>query len=159
MPEFDRVQDSGAREEFATGSVRDTRAGKGRFDLLPPYALKRLAIHYANGAEKYGDRNWEKGQNLSRYADSAIRHLYAFLGGDRSEDHMAAVAWNALALIETEQRVKAGSLPTDLDDLPTGLLAPVPEDPPNPFVYWPFVAKLDDSIRINTFSTNGGLHR
>lgn len=116
--QFDAVRDSGARQDFGTGSVRDTRKGKGRFDLLPPYALLRLAQHFENGAEKYGDRNWEKGQPLSRYLDSAIRHILAYLGGDRSEDHMAAAAWNVLAHIETQYRIAQGRLPQDLDDLP-----------------------------------------
>ena len=37
------LKDSGKREEFPTGSRRDQRAGKGRFDLIPTMALRRLA--------------------------------------------------------------------------------------------------------------------
>lgn len=111
------IVDSGKRQEFNTGSVRDTREGKGRFDLLPPYAITRLAQHFENGAVKYGDRNWEKGQPLSRYLDSALRHLFKYLGGSREEDHLAAVAWNALAFIETEYRIGQDRLPKELDDL------------------------------------------
>ncbi len=117
MPEFEDVKDSGQRQEFDTGSKRDTRDGKGRYDLIPPYALSRLARHYENGAKKYGDRNWEKGQPLARYLDSMIRHAYKFLGGSRDEDHLAAVAWNALAYIETEERIRKGILPKELDDI------------------------------------------
>ena len=117
MAEFDKVEDSGARQEFNTGSVRDTNVGKGRFDLIPPYALKRLAKHYENGAKKSGDRNWEKGQPIARYLDSAIRHAYAYLGGSTEEDHLAAIAWNALSVIETEHRIELGILPKELDDL------------------------------------------
>jgi hypothetical protein len=114
---FSAVNDSGKRQEFNTGSVRDTREGKGRFDLISPIALRRLAQHYENGARKYGDRNWEKGQPLSRYLDSAIRHLFSYLGGDRSEDHLSAVAWNAFAFVHTEEQVKRGLLPAELDDV------------------------------------------
>lgn len=114
---YDAVADSGERQDFDTGSVRDTRAGKGRYDLITPIGLLRLARHYENGAEKYGDRNWEKGQPVSRYLDSAIRHLFNYLGGDRSEDHLAAVAWNALAAIHTEAEVGAGRLPAELNDV------------------------------------------
>jgi len=117
---FKNVCDSGAREEFATGSRRDTRAGKGRYDLITPIGLKRLAVHYENGACKYGDRNWERGQPVSRYLDSAIRHLYAYLAGDRSEDHLAAAAWNALGAIHTEEMTAAGVLPPALNDVPSG---------------------------------------
>lgn len=118
MAEFDKVLDSGARQEFDTGSRRDTRDGKGRFDLLPPYAIFRLARHYENGSTKYGDRNWEKGQPLGRYLDSAMRHLFKFLAGFRDEDHIAACAWNCLAIIETQKRIELGLLPKELDDLP-----------------------------------------
>jgi len=116
--EFNEVADSGGeRQVFDTGSNRDNREGKGRFDLLPAYALLRLARHYENGAKKYGDRNWESGQPLARYLDSMIRHAFKFLSGSRVEDHLAAVAWNALAYIETEHRIEQGVLPADLDDI------------------------------------------
>ncbi len=114
---YNHVEDSGKRQEFNTGSVRDTREGKGRYDLLPPEAIYRLAVHFANGAVKYGDRNWEKGQPLSRYLDSAIRHLFKYLGGSRVEDHLAAAAWNALCCIQTEHWINEGKLPKELDDM------------------------------------------
>lgn len=118
MPEFDKVKDSGQRQEFKTGSVRDIRDGKGRFDLITPIGLKRLAKHYENGAKKYGDRNWEKGQPLSRYLDSLIRHAYCLLEGKRDEDHAAAIAWNAMAYIHTEEMIERGLLPKELNDMP-----------------------------------------
>ena len=114
---FNRVEDSGKRQEFPTGSVRDTQAGKGRFDLVPGYALFRLAQHYENGAVKYGDRNWERGQPLSRYLSSAIRHLVEYGMGMRKEDHLAAAAWNAFAIIWTEEQIRLGKLPQELDDM------------------------------------------
>jgi hypothetical protein len=109
--QYDSVNDSGARESFSTGSVRDTRAGKGRFDLIPVGPLKRLAKHYENGANKYGDHNWELGQPSSRYYDSAMRHLISYMAGDRSEDHPAAIAWNAFAIAWNEEHRP------DLDDI------------------------------------------
>lgn len=118
MAEFNEVKDSGGKhQKFKSGSMRDTREGKGRYDLIPAYALSRLAKHYENGANKYNDRNWEKGQPLARYLDSMIRHSFKFLGGSREEDHLAAVAWNALAYIETEYRIQKGILPAELDDI------------------------------------------
>ena len=36
------TKDSGQREEFATGSQRDSRDGKGRFDLLPANVFSYL---------------------------------------------------------------------------------------------------------------------
>ena len=115
MPEFTEVKDSGEREDFDTGSVRDSRAGKGRYDLLSPWAMRRLARHTENGAAKYGDRNWELGQPMSRNTDSAIRHIFNFLEGERSEDHLAAAVWNLMAIMHFEE-----TLPEDspLRDLP-----------------------------------------
>ena len=119
--EFEKVQDSGTRREWTTGSVRDTRSGKGRYDLISPIALKRLARHYENGAVKYGDRNWEKGQPLSSYMDSLLRHAYSFMAGDRSEDHIAAVAWNAFAVMHTQVLINHSKLPKEFNDLPKGI--------------------------------------
>ena len=59
--------DSGKRRDFPTGSRRDSREGKGRYDLISPIALRRLALVCERGAAKYGDRNWEKGQPMSGY--------------------------------------------------------------------------------------------
>ena len=79
--------------------------------------MLRLAQHFENGAKKYGDRNWELGQPVSTYLDSAIRHLFRYLGGSRSEDHLAAVAWNALCCIETIHWIEEGLLLTSLNDI------------------------------------------
>lgn len=115
--ELPTVKDSGVRENFATGSVRDTRKGKGRFDLLPAKAMRRIARHFEAGAAKYGDNNWLKGQPISRYLDSALRHLFNHLDGQRDEEHLTAACWNLLAAIETEERVRVGKLPPELNDL------------------------------------------
>ena len=112
------TKDSGERQEFGTGSKRDTREGKGRFDLIPTAPLRRLAGLYERGAAKYGDRNWEKGQPLSRYIDSALRHLNCLLAGEPEEDHAAAVAWNMFGLMYTTEMIAAGRLPAELSDLP-----------------------------------------
>jgi len=118
MTDYDEVADSGKRQKFNTGSQRDTREGKGRFDLLPPHALQRLAKHFQNGARKYKERNWEKGQPLSRYLDSAMRHTVKFLEGHREEDHAIAAVWNLMCLVETEEWIQRGILPKKLNDLP-----------------------------------------
>jgi hypothetical protein len=115
---FKAEKAAAAKEQFATGSQRDSRSSKGRFDLLPARALFRLAKHFEGGSQKYGARNWEKGQPLSRYMDSALRHAFKFLGGARDEDHAIAAVWNLLCLVDTEERIKAGLLPAELNDLP-----------------------------------------
>lgn len=107
------TNDSGTREEFPTGSVRDTREGKGRYDLFPVRAMRRFAGLLERGASKYGDRNWEKGQPHSRYYDSATRHLFQAMEGRTDEDHLAAVVFNVMAIMEMQERGR-----TELDDMP-----------------------------------------
>jgi hypothetical protein len=113
------LKDSGAREQFDTGSQRDSREGKGRYDLLPMHAMERLAKVYEAGAVKYDANNWRKGQPVSRYLDSALRHLCRFAEGHRDEDHAAQAMWNIAAVIETEEMVRRGFLSPELSDLPS----------------------------------------
>lgn len=108
---------SETRQEFVTGSVRDSREGKGRYDLLPPYAIKRLAEVYERGGKRYGDKNWELGQPLTRFLDSALRHTFQVLEGKTDEDHAGQAAWNLLAFIEIQHRINEGLLPQELNDL------------------------------------------
>ncbi|HKJ03765.1 MAG TPA: dATP/dGTP diphosphohydrolase domain-containing protein [Longimicrobiales bacterium] len=103
---------------FITGSIRDAAEGKGRYDLISPFALARLAHHYERGSVHYGDRNWERGQPYSVVLDSAMRHIQKRMMGLRDEDHVAAAAWNLFALMHYEHQVAAGGLPEELADLP-----------------------------------------
>jgi len=113
------IKDSGKRQDFDTGAVRDTQEGKGRFDLLPTIAIADLARLFEAGAKKYGDRNWMKGMPLSRYMDSALRHLFKALEGHEDEPHLIQCAFNVLACHQTRQMVRAGLLPAELDDVPS----------------------------------------
>ncbi len=118
MSKFNTIKDSGKRQEFSTGSVRDIQEGKGRYDLLPFLALQRLACHYENGARKYSANNWRLGQPLSRYMDSGLRHAFKFLEGANDEDHLAAACWNFMCLLETQEMIEQGKLGTELNDIP-----------------------------------------
>ncbi len=112
------IKDSGKRQEFETGAVRDVRVGKGRFDLLPWKTIWALARHYEKGATKYSERNWEQGIPLSRFFDSAIRHAIEAFLGMRDENHLIAAIWNLVGWYETKLRIDAGILPKILDDIP-----------------------------------------
>lgn len=113
-----KVKSSGKEDNYDTGAKRDCQLGKGRFDLLPVDAMFRLAKHFENGAQRYEDRNWEKGIPLSRYLDSGLRHFFKVLAGHTDEDHEAAAAWNILCYMQTKIWIAEGKLPEDLDDLP-----------------------------------------
>jgi hypothetical protein len=114
---FTEVKDSGQRQEFATGAVRDVQTNKGMPHLLPTHALLRLAQHFENGAKKYGKNNWRKGIPLSRYLDSCFRHWCAVRDCLRDEDHAASVLWNIACFIETAHMINTGKLPKELDDI------------------------------------------
>jgi hypothetical protein len=111
------TKDSGQRAEFDTGSRRDSQTGKGRFDLLPPEAIRRYAELLERGSDKYGDRNWELGQPYSRLVSSMLRHAFQAAAGQTDEDHLAAVLFNAGALITFQERIAAGLLPPELNDM------------------------------------------
>jgi len=111
-------KDSGQRSEFSTGAHRDLQEGKGRMDLMPFLALMEVSKVYEEGAKKYSDNNWRKGIPLSRYADSGMRHMAKWMAGRRDEPHLHMAAWNLLCLIETEELIKQGLLPEELNDLP-----------------------------------------
>lgn len=97
------LPDSGERERYEAGAVRDKQDGKGRYDLLSPWAIHRLALHYEAGAKKYEERNWEKGIPASRCISSALRHIFQWLAGSREEDHLAAAVWNLCAVMHYEE--------------------------------------------------------
>jgi hypothetical protein len=188
---FDSVKDSGKRQEFNTGSVRDTQEGKGLPHLIAGEALAmmllyikdlnyknikdsdlihrafinmfsisinytnknenyifatlreliylackiialdecsnsecievaflRLAKHYENGAKKYSKNNWRLGQPVSRYYDSAFRHLVKIALNEKDEDHASAFLWNLIGMFQTRIDVSRNLLPKELDDFP-----------------------------------------
>jgi len=80
--------------KFGTGAVRSKDAEATRYDLISPIALEAWAKTCAEGAAKYGDFNWERGMPAHDLLNHAIRHIYKFLDGDRSEEHLAHALWN-----------------------------------------------------------------
>ena len=63
--------------------------------------LLETAIHFEDGAKKYGDNNWRKGIPVKVFLDSALRHYIKFLRGDKDEPHDRAVCWNLMCAIWT----------------------------------------------------------
>lgn len=108
----------GKMKTFETGAKREEKTGKGRFDLISPIMLRRLAILMEEGGLVHGDRSWELGMPLSGLLSSAIRHAQQTLDGLEDEDHPIQAIWNFMAYVHTLHRIRAGSLPTELDDIP-----------------------------------------
>ena len=112
------LRDGGDRTQFQTGSQRDTQDGKPRPDLLPVRAQLRKAVIHMLGSIKYDERNWEKGQPQSQFLSSLLRHLFAWMMGDTSEDHLAQAGWNLDAMLDQEERFLEGGLPIQLMNVP-----------------------------------------
>lgn len=92
-----------ARHEYATGAVRSADCKNVRYDLISPIGLAALARTYAEGAEKFGVCNWENGMPVTDLLNHAIAHIYKFLGGDRSEDHLGHAAWNLIGAVHSAE--------------------------------------------------------
>lgn len=97
------IKDSGKREEFASGMVRDTTDGKTNFlKVFDGPMLERWAVHLTKGAVKYPDvkigvANWTLAAGeaeLQRAKESATRHFFQYMRGDKDEDHAAALYFN-----------------------------------------------------------------
>ena len=97
------VKDSGKRQSFDGGMVRDTQEGKvdwWRVRIGP--MLKRWAEHVTKANEKYPDvapmtPNWTLAADeeaMMRFKASADRHFAQWFNGDTDEDHAAAVMFN-----------------------------------------------------------------
>lgn len=72
------------------------------FASLPDMFLE-VSKHFEEGAEKYGEWNWQKGIPAKCYIDSAVRHYLKWLRGDNDEPHDRAFVWNILCCIWTCQ--------------------------------------------------------
>lgn len=178
---YGKIQDSGERQEFATGAVRDIQKGKGRCDLMPlevvcKYLQKpifgylnmflqdgdtghlyeclslfssyygdftttttdctmflEVAKHFEEGAEKYGENNWQKGLPVKCYINSAVRHYLKWLRGDKDEPHDRAFVWNLMCCIwevDYSPRAKEKTQKPKLDGLRTDYVF---IDEPTPF--------------------------
>lgn len=81
---------------------------------MPQFVLD-LSMHYKQGAEKYGERNWEKGIPLHSYIDSGVRHFLKHIDGQTDERHDRAFVWNILGAIWTmEHKPEMIDIPFDL---------------------------------------------
>ena len=92
------VKDSGERLKFVSGMQRDVTTGKIDYALV--YSgpmLRRWAEHLTKGAAKYDRNNWLKAcgpEERERFRISAARHFHQWMGGEKIEDHAAAVFFN-----------------------------------------------------------------
>ena len=87
-----------------TGAVKDDGA-KPRTDLLPVRPLLDTAEVFRFGADKYADRNWERGFDWSRPYGALLRHLFLWWSGQDDDEetglsHLAHAACCLMMLME-----------------------------------------------------------
>jgi ketol-acid reductoisomerase len=83
-----------------------------RYDLICPTGLKRIAQRYALGAVKYSDYNWCKGIPIKERLNHLIKHVNEYIAnGNVFDDNLAAIAWNAIALMHYEEDCKHHEAP------------------------------------------------
>lgn len=90
-------------KQYEGGSYRDRPGGRGLFYEMPAVALRRLGVRYELGQNKYGKSGeFKKGLPVSDCYDSMFRHMLDYIEGDNSEDHLAAIVWNAFCMMLME---------------------------------------------------------
>lgn len=102
MSEFD----PNGTSPHALGAKLD--GGKIRADLLLDFrhALKEVAKVSTFGAKKYTEGGWiTVPEGEKRYMAALLRHLFEDgVDPDSELDHLAHLAWNALAILELKMR-------------------------------------------------------
>ena len=82
---------------------------KPRMDLIPPESMDALSRVLSDGADRYGDRNWEQGMRWGRLFAALMRHMWAWWRGETTDpDSGRSHLWHALfcvaSLVAYEQR-------------------------------------------------------
>ena len=87
------------------GAGKRHNKGKNRLDLVPVSLIEEVSKVLTKGAEKYDERNWERGMKFTTVYASMMRHILAWYKGEDFDkesglSHLAHVACNAAFLIE-----------------------------------------------------------
>jgi hypothetical protein len=82
--------------------------GKSRLDLLSSVWIFGVGEVLRYGAAKYAEQNWRKGIAYSRLAGAALRHVFAWLGGENDDpetglSHLLHASCSLMFLYETSQ--------------------------------------------------------
>jgi hypothetical protein len=104
------------------GKQSDTPYG---FNELPPLALFAEAKVLAQGAKKYGSRNWTN-IPIEDHLNHALQHIFAYLAGDKSDHHLANLACRSHFALELQEREK--QLFDDTKKQPPGMIISVPDN-------------------------------
>ncbi|WP_308219238.1 dATP/dGTP diphosphohydrolase domain-containing protein [Bartonella machadoae] len=93
----------------STNEAHKADDGKARLDLIPPSTLIEIGKVLEFGAKKYGANNWRNGMDWSRFYGAALRHLFAWFGGETKDgesdlSHLAHAVCCLVFLMECEAK-------------------------------------------------------
>lgn len=92
---------------FVDSSKPKTEVVSPGIDQIPFEGIEAIGAIFAEGEPKYGRDNWKKGAGDIEYERErtrhAMRHLWLWANGDRSEDHIAKVGWFCVTQIWRER--------------------------------------------------------
>lgn len=99
------------------GTQSDTPYG---LIYVPPLAILAESRVLKTGKEKYGFENWTK-IPIEDHINHILQHCFAYLAGDRSDNHLANISCRAHFALELQERALLAAL-ADIkkaeDDIP-----------------------------------------
>jgi len=105
QPLINPVPEVDDKHTFGSGASSSGR--KPRYDLIPTWALQRIAARFQMGAEKYGENNWQKGASDKEFTLDRLNHAIEHLLLVRDQIHDDV-------LFASHERFTAGSVDDDL---------------------------------------------
>lgn len=86
------------KNEIVPSEGKKFDQGKERIELMPSEFIFAVSDVLTFGADKYEDRNWEKGMHWSRVFGACMRHMWAWwnpLVSDKDEETGKSHLWHA----------------------------------------------------------------
>jgi Domain of unknown function (DUF5664) len=74
-----------------------------RVDLMPPQATLHVSEVLKHGADKYGANNWHA-ISVAEHLNHMLIHCFAYLAGDKHDDHLGHMACRAMMALEIHHR-------------------------------------------------------
>lgn len=90
---------------------------KNRLDLVPVSAIEAIGRALTHGAEKYDERNWEKGIEYGRLYGATLRHLLDWWNGSEEDDDSGLHPLDH-AICDIAMLIEMRNIHPELDDRP-----------------------------------------
>lgn len=109
-----------------------------RYDLIPRSFLRRVALRFGMGAEKYPPFNYRSGLADKEYILDRINHLQEHFQGyiapenedDLTDDNLGAIAWGCAFLCEVEAHPEGKKIVDEIRRERGRLFSPAPATQP-----------------------------